>query len=246
MSCPSNTGGNSKRTVIWITNLFTFSSGINEVEQSSSEEGVLPQNIHSSGIQIVSHGIDENVEEDFNSASHMPAEVETTPQFKNNNPKSNFKSNRYEETVYLKDTAGPLFSKAVVEPTTNTDKEMLVDGVQDEKKIVKYKETNVKSDALLGIESEIISKLLNQKSFEEFETHLGRLTEDEVEDVEQLLVWKSVVDSVSELKAKKKGRKREKRDEEVVCYSELGCYKDVGFFDYLDTLPQSPSEIGTR
>lgn len=28
---------------------------------------------------------------------------------------------------------------------------------------------------------------------------------------------------------------RENRDEEVVCYRNLGCFKDEGPFDYLDT-----------
>ena len=37
-----------------------------------------------------------------------------------------------------------------------------------------------------------------------------------------------------------------KRDEEVVCYGELGCFRDEGPFDYLDMLPSSPDEISTR
>lgn len=38
----------------------------------------------------------------------------------------------------------------------------------------------------------------------------------------------------------------EKRDEEVACYGELGCFRDEGPFDYLDTLPASPDNIRTR
>ncbi|XP_043212799.1 pancreatic triacylglycerol lipase-like [Amphibalanus amphitrite] len=44
---------------------------------------------------------------------------------------------------------------------------------------------------------------------------------------------------------KKKSRRRFKRDEEVVCYKELGCFRDSGPFDYLDMLPSPPEEIGT-
>ena len=35
------------------------------------------------------------------------------------------------------------------------------------------------------------------------------------------------------------------RDEEVVCYPKVGCFKDEGPFDYLDTLPASPEQINT-
>ena len=36
-----------------------------------------------------------------------------------------------------------------------------------------------------------------------------------------------------------------KRDEEVVCYKDVGCFQDEGPFDYFDMLPSSPDEIGT-
>lgn len=39
---------------------------------------------------------------------------------------------------------------------------------------------------------------------------------------------------------------RKKRAEKSVCYGELGCYSDSGPFGYLDMLPQSPAEIGTK
>jgi len=39
---------------------------------------------------------------------------------------------------------------------------------------------------------------------------------------------------------------REKRDEEVVCYGELGCFRDEGPFDYLDMLPSPPEEVSTK
>ena len=38
---------------------------------------------------------------------------------------------------------------------------------------------------------------------------------------------------------------REKRDEEVVCYADVGCFRDDGPFDYLDMLPSPPEEVGT-
>ena len=37
---------------------------------------------------------------------------------------------------------------------------------------------------------------------------------------------------------------REKRDEEVVCYGDVGCFRDDGPFDYLDMLPSTPEEVG--
>ena len=39
---------------------------------------------------------------------------------------------------------------------------------------------------------------------------------------------------------------REKRDEEVVCYGDVGCFRDDGPFDYLDMLPSTPEEVGTN
>lgn len=39
---------------------------------------------------------------------------------------------------------------------------------------------------------------------------------------------------------------RHKRAEKRVCYGELGCFEDSGPFGYLDMLPQSPEEIGTK
>ncbi|XP_055298643.1 uncharacterized protein LOC129566587 isoform X2 [Sitodiplosis mosellana] len=39
---------------------------------------------------------------------------------------------------------------------------------------------------------------------------------------------------------------RQKRAEKRVCYGELGCFEDSGPFGYLDMLPQSPEEIGTK
>uniref|UniRef100_T1IMD4 Lipase domain-containing protein n=1 Tax=Strigamia maritima TaxID=126957 RepID=T1IMD4_STRMM len=41
-------------------------------------------------------------------------------------------------------------------------------------------------------------------------------------------------------------RKRHRRDEEMVCFESLGCFRDEGPFDYLDALPQSPETVGTK
>lgn len=35
------------------------------------------------------------------------------------------------------------------------------------------------------------------------------------------------------------------RDEEIVCYRNVGCFRDEGPFDYLDTLPAPPETINT-
>ena len=40
--------------------------------------------------------------------------------------------------------------------------------------------------------------------------------------------------------------RRVKRDEEGVCYGDVGCFRDEGPFDYLDMLPSPPEEVGTK
>ncbi len=40
--------------------------------------------------------------------------------------------------------------------------------------------------------------------------------------------------------------RRVKRDEETICYPDVGCFRDEGPFDYLDLLPSPPEEINTR
>ncbi|XP_037778198.1 uncharacterized protein LOC119574971 [Penaeus monodon] len=72
--------------------------------------------------------------------------------------------------------------------------------------------------------------------------------EDEVED---LKILEAVVTSMAQwefnqLQKKLNGKRRVKRDEEVVCYKDLGCFRDEGPFDYLDMLPSPPEEINTR
>ncbi len=39
---------------------------------------------------------------------------------------------------------------------------------------------------------------------------------------------------------------RKRRDEEVVCYGDLGCFRDEGPFNYLDMVPSPPQEVGTK
>lgn len=39
---------------------------------------------------------------------------------------------------------------------------------------------------------------------------------------------------------------RQKRQANVVCYGDLGCFEDSGPFGYIDMLPQSPEEIDTK
>ncbi|XP_050735833.1 TRIO and F-actin-binding protein-like [Eriocheir sinensis] len=71
--------------------------------------------------------------------------------------------------------------------------------------------------------------------------------EDEVGDKE---LYEAVVKSMAEWHlrrlAKMRQGHRQKRDEEVVCYKDLGCFRDEGPFDYLDLLPSPPEEINTR
>lgn len=100
-----------------------------------------------------------------------------------------------------------------------------------------YFEDAILDNVLNGISPDII--------MDKLETLKKEHNSEEAEDLEEFMVWTSVVDSVNKWKKKRKG-KRVKRDEEVVCYQELGCFRDVGFFDYLDTLPESPDEVKTR
>lgn len=72
-------------------------------------------------------------------------------------------------------------------------------------------------------------------------THEQELT-DEVEDMKILnAVQQSMYDY-----EKRHRHHRHKRAEKSVCYDELGCFEDSGPFGYLDMLPISPQEIGTK
>lgn len=56
---------------------------------------------------------------------------------------------------------------------------------------------------------------------------------------------KAVQDSMAQWKIRS-GKHRQKRDANVVCYGELGCFEDSGPFGYIDMLPNSPEEIDTK
>lgn len=54
---------------------------------------------------------------------------------------------------------------------------------------------------------------------------------------------KAVQDSMIQWKMRKH---RQKREANVVCYGDLGCFEDSGPFGYIDMLPNSPEEIDTK
>ncbi|CAG2182128.1 unnamed protein product, partial [Oppiella nova] len=81
-------------------------------------------------------------------------------------------------------------------------------------------------------------------------------------DVSDFLVWSTIATSLAKWSDTKKAktrkhyeeraaknrthrRHRRRRDEEMVCYKNFGCFRDEGPFDYLDTLPASPESIAT-
>lgn len=66
--------------------------------------------------------------------------------------------------------------------------------------------------------------------------------QDEIDDMRIL----NAVQSSMQDYEKTHRHHRHKRAEKSVCYGELGCFEDSGPFGYLDMLPQSPEEIGTK
>ncbi|XP_031625249.1 uncharacterized protein LOC116341952 isoform X2 [Contarinia nasturtii] len=73
-------------------------------------------------------------------------------------------------------------------------------------------------------------------------THKQEL-QDEVDDMR---ILNAVQQSMYEYEKSHRYHHRHKRAEKRVCYDELGCFEDSGPFGYLDMLPQSPEEIGTK
>jgi hypothetical protein len=63
---------------------------------------------------------------------------------------------------------------------------------------------------------------------------------------EEIQMIKAVQESMLQWKAQKQSKHRQKREANVVCYGDLGCFEDSGPFGYIDTLPQSPEEIDTK
>lgn len=62
---------------------------------------------------------------------------------------------------------------------------------------------------------------------------------------EELQMIKAVQDSMLQWKIRS-AKQRHKREANVVCYGDLGCFEDSGPFGYIDMLPQSPEEIDTK
>lgn len=66
---------------------------------------------------------------------------------------------------------------------------------------------------------------------------------NEVED--ELEMIKAVQESMLQWKIRA-SKHRHKRQANVVCYGELGCFEDSGPYGYIDMLPASPEEIDTK
>lgn len=62
---------------------------------------------------------------------------------------------------------------------------------------------------------------------------------------EELRMVKAVQESMRQWKERSL-KHRHKRQTNIVCYGELGCFEDSGPFGYIDMLPQSPEEIDTK
>ncbi|XP_042857442.1 uncharacterized protein LOC122243795 [Penaeus japonicus] len=111
---------------------------------------------------------------------------------------------------------------------------------EDEEDLKKKKKKNNYLDEALK------KKMLDSHGF-----LVGRPDVEMEDEVEDLKILEAVVTSMAEwefnqLQKKLNGKRRVKRDEEVVCYKDLGCFRDEGPFDYLDMLPSPPEEINTR
>ena len=65
------------------------------------------------------------------------------------------------------------------------------------------------------------------------------------ENEEDLKIIKAVQDSMIQWKNRQLNH-RHKRETNVVCYGDLGCFEDSGVFGSFDMLPQSPEEIDTK
>ncbi|XP_047490566.1 uncharacterized protein LOC125040101 isoform X2 [Penaeus chinensis] len=96
-----------------------------------------------------------------------------------------------------------------------------------------------------------LDEALKKKMHDSHGFLVGRPDVEMEDEVEDLKILEAVVTSMAEwefnqLQKKLNGKRRVKRDEEVVCYKDLGCFRDEGPFDYLDMLPSPPEEINTR
>jgi hypothetical protein len=57
---------------------------------------------------------------------------------------------------------------------------------------------------------------------------------------------RAVRESMKQWRTRKSHSSRHKRETNVVCYGDLGCFEDSGPFGYIDTLPSPPEEIDTK
>jgi hypothetical protein len=62
---------------------------------------------------------------------------------------------------------------------------------------------------------------------------------------EELQMVKAVQDSMLQWKVRS-AKHRHRREANVVCYGDLGCFEDSGQYGSFDLLPSSPEEIDTK
>ncbi|CAL4059422.1 unnamed protein product, partial [Meganyctiphanes norvegica] len=95
------------------------------------------------------------------------------------------------------------------------------------------------------IEDNVIDVDSTQEDLE----HLLDAEAEKEDEKDDLKIFESVVNSMAEYNHMKMEKKRHngrvKRDEEIVCYKDLGCFKDEGPFDLMDMLPSKPEEVNT-
>ena len=97
-------------------------------------------------------------------------------------------------------------------------------------------------------EKSVLTDLMTNDIGDVYHDDLELELTDEEKDAKILV---DVIASIAEWKDRQQRKllhylfHREKRDEEVVCYGDLGCFRDEGPFNYLDMLPSPPEEIGT-
>ena len=111
---------------------------------------------------------------------------------------------------------------------------------------------NAKDDGnennVIEVEKSVLTDLMTNDIGDVYHDDLELELTDEEKDAKILV---DVIASIAEWKDRQQRKllhylfHREKRDEEVVCYGDLGCFRDEGPFNYLDMLPSPPEEIGT-
>ncbi|XP_050533070.1 pancreatic triacylglycerol lipase-like [Daktulosphaira vitifoliae] len=66
------------------------------------------------------------------------------------------------------------------------------------------------------------------------------------DEMMDLQIYKSVVQSMEEWRQRNSESKRHKRAEAKVCYPEVGCFDESGPYGYIGTVPNPPNEVNTR